>query len=245
MEKKLDVTKKNSPFLKSSLAFNALLLGGFIWLWATDKIQWDGPKQQVASQCDVCTEDSSAYPPFNYLEVRTLQDMANKFKGPLSIPRRMVTQSNGNRVSDANSIWFSLDALKQFIWRIQKDTCGKKNCEGQPLELGIRIYYSRYPNFDSVDASGNLIYPDLKNVNRDYDALHTVFMIPTFDSSGYQKDFDPRYYDKENGCRPLTINPDGWPVGKPILALTPSNYTAQNHGGLCPPLQGCLGSAFQ
>lgn len=196
-------------------------------------------KQQV-SDCFSCG-DTSGRKPFDYLEVATLKDMASAYQG---IVRRRVTQSSGNTVEDASSIWFSLDALKSFIWEIQKDTCGKKDCEGKPLELGVRIYYARYPQFNLQNTAGGLRYPDIQAVNKDYENLHTVFMIPTYDSSGYQKDFDPRYYDEKNNC-PKTIVADTWPASQRILALTPNNYTAQNHGGLCPPLTNCKGTAFQ
>lgn len=203
-------------------------------------------KEQVVKAakngCDVC-KDSTSYPAFNYLEVKTIKDMAKLYQGPLNL-RRLVTQSNGNNVDDANSIWFPLDALKQFIWEIQKDTCGKA-CDGLPLELGVRIYYARYPKVDSVDVSGKEVYPDLNNiVSSEYENMHTAFLIPTYDSSGYQKDFDPRYFDPKNRCSFTTINPDAWPAAKRILVLAPSNYTAKNHGGLCPPLTNCKGSAF-
>ncbi|MEP7319625.1 MAG: hypothetical protein ABI921_12815 [Panacibacter sp.] len=225
----------------ASLILNALLIAGIAYFFLTEKNQWNNDKPELVKQCDICT-DSLNYPPFNYLQVHTLKDMANLYQGPLST-RRFVTQSNGNRVPDANSIWFSLDALKQFIWEIQKDTCGK-SCDGQGLQLGVRIYYSRYPKIDSVDASGTKMYPDLQSVIPDYDNMHTAFMIPTYDSSGYQKDFDPRYFDLKNKCNPITINPDTWPAGNKILALVPNNYVAKNHGGLCPPLTNCKGSAF-
>lgn len=192
------------------------------------------------SDCFSCG-DTSGRKPFDYLEVATLKDMASSYQG---IVRRRVRQSSGTTVDDANSIWFSLDALKSFIWEIQKDTCGK-SCDGKALQLGVRIYYAKYPQFNLLNTAGGLRYPDIQSVNKDYESMHTVFMIPTYDSAGYQKDFDPRYYDAENKCLPKTIDADTWPVAQRILALTPDNYTAQNHGGLCPPLKNCPGSAFQ
>lgn len=181
--------------------------------------------------------DTLGRKPFNYLEVATLTEMA------FSYQRQMSTHGLGNQIQDAKSIWFSLDALKAFIWEIQKDTCGKKDCDGNTLSLGIRIYYARYPKFNTLNNAGKLLYPDLQDVDKNYINLHTVFMVPTFDSSGYQKDFDPRYYDVNNQC-PKTITTDGWPVSQRVLALTPTNSTSQNHGGLCPPLTNCKGASF-
>lgn len=154
-----------------------------------------------------------------------LQAMADTF-----VATRTSTPSGILNGKDANSVWFALDDLKKFIWKIENTVC-KQDCKDK-LNLGIRIYYARYP---SIDAANIKRYPDLINVPDSFSNMQTVFMVPTFDQHNSTEHFDfyldSNFIDKE-GCRPIVIPQDG-DIGQ-VSALC----AGKNHGTLCPPVCG-------
>lgn len=173
--------------------------------------------------------------PFNYLDTTMLHAMANKYR--TTIPsnvggKMMVPQGKFNNVEDSKSIWFSLDSLKRFIWEVETNVC-KNLCKNQTApELGIRLYYARYPAPIKLASP----FPQLLTLNPAYRNLHTIFMVPTYDDNGISRDFDPRLFNKSS-CKPSAE------FVTRMLVFAPSNTTAQNHGSLCPPLN-CDGAAY-
>lgn len=192
------------------------------------KEQVTNPKQ---SGCDVCAPSTtgSVYT----MNVHTLREMSRLYRNPSNFPSHI-----GGSL-DAQSIWFSLDDLKNFILEIQKDTCGK-SCPDKPLNLGLRLYYARYPKVDSMHSStpNDYEYPDLASLSPAYNKLHTLFMVPTYDSAGGHKDFDPRMYNTKTCSAPNIIADSANRIGYNVLAFTVNNTTAKNHGSLCPPVCG-------
>ena len=192
--------------------------------------------KETYDACSPCA-DTLKYPSFQGLDVNMLKDMSDLYK------------RTGSRVSnDATNIWFQLSTLKQFIWQIEKDTCGKTCPDGSPLKLGIRLYYARYPS-SGLNVPG--ISGQLKSLDSRAANLHTLFMVPTYDSAGKNIDFDPALFDATH-CRflPITI-PDGINNHYNIRAFMVNSgiagqgdATVQNHGSLCPPLTNCDGAAF-
>ncbi len=193
----------------------------------------DNPKQKnqnppVAGQqikpAD-CTEfcmDYTADPDYTLIQGAAVQSMALAYK-----------RSHPNTPDDANSVWFELDALKKFIWNIEKSVC-ENNCNANSLNLGIRIYYAHYPQ------TGPGAPEPFNNLIPEYSGKHTVFMIPTYDLPGStptNDHFDFNINRPFANCTPDRINPDDTtsiglfiPIGK-------------NHGTLCPPY--CNGAVFQ
>jgi hypothetical protein len=204
-------------------------------------------------ECNTCTNICSDYTgkPINKLEVRMLQDISSNYK--TSVIGASLTNTKIAK-TDASNIWFSLDTLKRFIWNIESNTCNI-NCDGKKkLELGIRIYFARYP-----DARTMTHYTDLNNPQTKYfENCHTLFMVPTYDlyypGKGLQHmDFDPTSKSISANC---TIPPIDTLEGSTTIALmlpspapqpptsVSSSTSAQNHGGLCPPLKCDPGASF-
>ncbi len=156
--------------------------------------------------CDVCTT-----PQTNAVFTMT--------PSTLTAMRAQFKNSAAYAATDANSIWFPLDDIKNFILTIQKDTCGK-NCNDT---LGIRIYYARYPQ--QIDPVAN---PDLAGLPPTYVNKHTLFMVPTYNINGEHIDFNPLDTNAK-GCKKTLINPDASNIA--IRA-----FSAKNHGELCPPV---------
>jgi hypothetical protein len=138
--------------------------------------------------------------------------------------------------SDARSCWYSLNTLKRFICLIEKYT-SKLVANPDSLDLGIRFYYSVYP--DSIQ-------PGIDSFNIVNKSHHTLFLVPTYYDSANSAniDFDPR-----DSISPLNfsfVNADNFVgfilAGQPIRALISSNSNGnsstgatQNQGQLCPP----------
>lgn len=151
---------------------------------------------------------------------------------------------------DSKCIWFSLETLKKFIYKIE-DTLGKQNLNPD-VEIGVRIYYATY--MDSV-AMKNGKYQTTK-LPSNYQFHHTVFMMPTFTKkTGTQLihyDFNPATPLGKGGY-PLTLDSarkmygdkgDFWTTPGLILGLTDEIYM-QNHGELGPPPPIVQGSDFK
>jgi hypothetical protein len=145
--------------------------------------------------------------------------------------------NNGISVQDSRSIWFSLDSLKKFIWEVESTVC--KNKCANTKNLGIRLYYARYPAISR--------YTQLARLSQAYEKLHTIFMVPTYEAVNtsnkiYNQDFDPRLYDKK-GCSYNSIRELGSGMRFLVFSpIPPANQLAQNHGTLCPT--ECEGSEF-
>ena len=121
---------------------------------------------------------------------------------------------NRDSILDARCVQFSLTNLKKYIWDLESKVCGCDSFKN----LGIRFYFGKYPDLNSDEAMAN---PDLNRLDKKYSFLHTVFLVPTFQTAdGVNQDFEP--LDITN-CR--TGNPR--PPDSPMSLM--------NHGNLSPP----------
>ncbi|MEO8769716.1 MAG: hypothetical protein ABI402_06520 [Ferruginibacter sp.] len=177
--------------------------------------------------CNVCG-DYSKLSPFQGLAVNLLLDMTDRYRKNISIPTSLTFK--GTNQDDAHSVWLDLDSLKRFIWEVESRSCGV-NCKDSKAKLGIRIYYGRYPA-TGVNAGTNT---DLSVLSEEYENRHTVFMVPTYSFNGNE----PTDY---NAFDTFNIKKCTYPeifAGDTMLVLSgglTGRQTAQNHGGLCPPL---------
>lgn len=147
-----------------------------------------------------------------------IQEMVNNYKSKqyLSIVTNTINPMN----FDAQSLWFTLDALKEFIATIEDEAA--KHPEYELKDFGIRFYYSAYPINDLWDQPGYENLADLLNnpTSQQYEKLHTLIGIPTAAINGVNSDFDP--YDTKT----YTGNK---PTGAGLAIM------AENHGSLNPP----------
>jgi hypothetical protein len=183
------------------------------------------------TKCGPCMGYNNAEPNESKLDLNLIKTMAFNYQNLLPS-------------TEARSVWFNLDVLKKFIYQIESKSCN--TCTG---DLGIRIYYGRYPG-----VSGWSIFSDLSQLDTDvklksgginnYGNLHTVFMVPTImKSDGYNHDFNPggpygcdaydaiKEYRKmsEDTLQPVPLYTTA-AFGTQVMALM-----AQNHGDACPP----------
>jgi hypothetical protein len=244
---------------KISYLANVLLLGimAVSFIKSKEGISEKLKKDFFCDSTKICMDYSNPnLPPFNYLNGNLLREMsANYDTTPINMnltrlgyspivnlgTSNHVIKKPGNPLAqDSRSIWFSLDSLKRFIWEIESAIC--KNKCSIAKNLGIRLYYARYPMINNNNPN----HRQLLLLNTTYQKLHTIFMIPTYESISNNQviniDFDPRLFDSKRCTYKSIIEP---PNGWRFLAFSPipiTNQLAQNHGDLCPPV--CGGTAF-
>ncbi|WP_299113064.1 hypothetical protein [uncultured Winogradskyella sp.] len=138
------------------------------------------------------------------------------------------------------AIRFDLIALKKFIYHIENEA-KKQNVSSQ--DLGVRIYYARYPK--KVTWSPGASYAnDLSgflgnSITEQYEMEHTLVMIPTRKIGSTQYDYNP--FDTTTYNLGLTTSYNQLSDGhnpRKILALMPSSESRnlrKNHGEMYPP----------
>lgn len=141
----------------------------------------------------------------------------------------VISQSESARINavgfqDARSCWYSLDTLKKFICLIEKYS---SELNLPPSQLGIRFFYAAYPN-------NKIMY------GQNYGNKHTLFMVPTYNLSNENRDFDPRYsaLNKSDSIVGILNLPSTTRLF--ILDATSTNPISsqdllKNQGQLCPP----------
>ncbi|TPN87774.1 hypothetical protein [Aquimarina algicola] len=202
------------------------------------------PKKPSLSQNkqNICMDYS--HEPAPTLKVNLIHEMTNGYRqNQLDFIKRVITD-------DAHSIWFDLETLKKFIYHIEFSS--KKN-NVSSKDLGVRIYYSRYPEIETWEKK----YPDLSfflrnALTKSYQKRHTLIMIPTIHRDKIDIDFNPddiRTYTQSmrNIEDYLSSNDESF---IPALTITKasknsssSSPISQNHGSLIPPANGS-GEAF-
>jgi len=163
----------------------------------------------------------------NTLETDLIRNMVGGYR-----KNQLVHINAAEKFSDAHSIWFDLVTLKKFIYHIEYQALDKDNTIN-PENLGLRIYYSRYP--DEMPGA----YNNLKDVPTNFAKHHTLVAIPTYRRNETSANID---------FNPLDINtfgegiPSNYTGPIPSLPLTKSSQNqltgAQNHGNLIPPADG-------
>ncbi|WP_340201564.1 hypothetical protein [Ascidiimonas sp. W6] len=157
-------------------------------------------------------------------------------------------QSNPN-IDDTKAIRFDLETLKNFIYHLEIEA--KKN-NIPSKDLGIRIYYSRYPKLSTwYDAFQRDLFGFTGNaITRQYEMRHTLVMIPTIHRDSINYDFNPlepgTYSTGLQVARFLSSSEQDTLTSKKYtfaLSVTQPVTNAQNHGDLYPPFGGA-GLAF-
>ena len=172
------------------------------------------------------------------LEVRLVHAMTVKYQ---TIQDDLITPP---ALDEAMSVWFNLETIKKFVYHLENEA-GNKDIG--PERLGIRFYYTRYP--EMVDWGG---YDDLMTFQPSspgYGENHTLIGVPTINREGVDFDFNP----VDERTFSVTLNETTIPstgalddfyalnstelmaVLTPIPDATENSTGAQNHGTLIPP----------
>lgn len=176
----------------------------------------------------ICYDYSSQK--FNGLSKKLVNDMLDIYKSEVSYANY---SPHGNADVDSRAVWFNLDSLKKFIWVIESQA--RKNHLNAASKLGVRMYFARYPAAANWGDYGGA----LSFINTNYNKMHTLIMVPTYNNGTYNVDFDPYYF---SGNVPSSLLDILASTNNPKLGLmrsvTDQTITAQNHGDLIPPMSG-------
>ncbi len=200
------------------------------------------------SRNSICMDYSKE--PISKLELDLIHNMVTGYKNN---QLDTIVSNSLTMDYDAHSIWFELETLKKFIYHIEFKTNEAKKtmtteAKNKLGKLGVRMYYSRYP-----DEVGPNQYPDLSAVPlSDYRRLHTLIMIPTLERDGAHMDFDPTDKDsynlsKEQIKKYFTSKPNTRVPALGILENSQSQTSrivSQNHGSLIPPADNSVEGFF-
>ena len=146
------------------------------------------------------------------MNLETVKNMVTNYKTKQYLS--IVTNTINPMKFDAQSAWFDLQSLKEFINSIEIET--GKHPEYGMHGFGVRFYYSAYPDSDLLEESGG--------IPSNYEKLHTLVAVPTATIKGIDQDFDP--------CDPSTYD------GKMPQPGALVKIMAENHGKLTPPGSG-------
>ncbi len=210
--------KTNLLFLLMALL---IICGGCACLRLSDKI--------------ICQDYSDKT--ISKLPVNLIYDMVGLYS-----PRQSAINPNFT-MEDARAVWFDLETLKKFLYHIEY-TAKKMDDKVKTEDLGVRVYYARYPRKEYWENKyGGILkgfHHDQKT--QEYGMKHTLIMVPTIRGETTDMDFNPidrgtyktglpdfssiqRYDQHVSAIVPLPESPK-----------TPLEYSgSQNHGGLFPP----------
>jgi len=147
------------------------------------------------------------------MNIALINEMVTNYKSKQYLS--IVTNTINPMSFDAQSVWFDLNALKDFITTIEIEVA--KHPEHDLRNFGARFYYTAYPKNESWEEPG---YEEIANVNPQYEKLHTLVAIPTTEINGVNSDFDPFDVTTYTGKKPIG---------------TATVIMAENHGTLTPP----------
>lgn len=178
-----------------SLFLNVILILLVLYLGCKDKFSCNGDKP-VATSAYCPEKGCETYNPsekYGMISFRTAQMLAQNYAQ--SEGKKFIYDGSlKTNEQDALSIWFDLKILKNFIAFIESSAC-KSNCDSTK-NLGVRIYYGKYPDSSILHS-----FADLKDVPSKYGNHHTVFMMPTFYDPTSRKNFDFDPMQKTENCR--------------------------------------------
>jgi hypothetical protein len=157
-----------------------------------------------------------------------------------------ITAGSNAVIDDSRCVWFSLDILKKFIYKVE-DTLYRRGLD-QSTRLGLRFYFATYP-----DSAGMAANTELNDLPSSYAKHHTLFIVPTYDemAGGTVTHWDFNAFEGLNNVsrKPVAnykamdkiVNTD------PVMAvLTVNDETyMQNHGEVGPPPKPVPGATHQ
>lgn len=170
------------------------------------------------------------------LKVGLIKAMVAKYESAQYKSINGFTPFNDENADDAKTIWFDLETLKKFVYHIESNV--NKRCPKDPKQLGIRVYYTAYPEKDGEFERLSEMNEGAEVLDPKYLSKHTLIMIPTIRlENGVNADFNPVDGNSYIGFANMTTPPKN---SEPILGLSvlpnnSSNIVAQNHGTLYPP----------
>ncbi len=216
-----------------------LIISNLFWLSIFVFFACTRPLQVGTEDCKTFCYDFR-FQPFPGLNSNAAKKMVKNYSSLYQI-----TSSSGTTVTDQSettSVWFSLESIKNFIYQIETSTC-KLKCNATDMSnLGIRIYFAKYPS--SPDSDFSFLTATPQHYGR-----KTLFMVPTYSNGTDDVDFDPRWSlaNDSTKCAPVRLkrimdSKASTGIGGAGIQLlmfmplsNPDPNGMQNHQPVCPP----------
>ena len=175
--------------------------------------------------------------PMSVLEIGLVHEMVKGYRSKqLACINSHLKMDDGSNMDDAHSIWFDLETVKAFVYHTEMNAVKNKVAKE---DLGLRIYYSRYPEEKKWKG-----YSDLSAVDVNYKEHHTLVMIPTIRREKLNIDFNPLDLQTyTTSMKNIEMYQD---INSTLKTAVFGRKTskrgggtgAQNHGSLIPPADG-------
>lgn len=150
-----------------------------------------------------------------------------------------LRRTNGENFVDSKNGWVSLDDLASFVDEIK---AAAKNNGLQTKDIGVRMYYSVYPQQQAGESS---YFTALEN---EYRHRQTFLMLPTYHDSKTNSERDVLSTSPDNRSQELFVGGTGTSQGGKMGegetggaaartegAAAAQSYIGLNHMALCPP----------
>lgn len=205
-------TRKRIPLIITA-AMSLFIISGCSFL--------NGTGSTSTSSGSICSNYSNTTQ--NQLETKLIHKMTELYR-------------NSTGKQGSKSIQLSVETLKQFLYHLENQA----TTNGVPIqELGIRIYFARYPKKSTWSTSYSRdLSGFLSNTTTEKYALNnTVIIIPTKKIGNEHYDFNPLDIDTYSGGLDSDYDvTDNLSSSILQFALTIDPTTsAQNHGQMYPP----------
>ena len=130
--------------------------------------------------------------PMNTMHADAVQNMVDNYSNnQLDKINTGIRWQDQNSDSDSTSILFKLETLKKFIYHIERES--KKHGIQNVEHLGLRIYYSAYPDAKDAQSWQKQQHEDFRDLPFSYKRRHTLVMVPAKlnETDGQFHDYNP------------------------------------------------------
>lgn len=220
---------------KLLIAGNILLLGIIFFQACNPTVEKDKPGvKTVSKDCgdDSCNreicKDYSGIPLDGVIDGPTLRKLSIDYAadpGKANITGEFMADGRTPE-KDALSVYFRLEQLKNFIWRMEQAAC-RSGCDTS-TDLAIRFYLIRYPGDLGTAAAAEC----LSTLSKDCANKHSLALVPAFKKGEYYYDYSLTNFSFD--CFSLPITNNNLATLK-SAAMVSSPGFGDNHGGLGPP----------
>lgn len=183
-----------------------------------------------AAECPPSPASATCGPVYGLITQATGQKLADNYKASIANASSAITTPDDPFDSDSRATWFSYQDLYNFLCAIKNQYEANPSMAGK--ELGVRIYYGRYPAGSEIPSFG-----DLNTLPASFGQRHCVFMVPTVDeknAAGTDMIHKDAFFNI-SGYLASSISGKEKQQQATTAAAILTGGAEKNHGGLTPP----------
>lgn len=173
-----------------------LFLAGCTWSCTKLQSQDDGEKSG-SKQVDNSIKDTEI-----------VLDYSDSVYRSLTVQQALnlkATYIKSHKKGDTESIYYTLDELKNLVWYIEYHAKATKLKDIDAKDLGVNVHFGKYPSAKELQG-----FPLEQKEIEDYAGKQTVFFVPTIIRGEKRFEFDPKKNHQEiadgksNDIKPLS-----------------------------------------